>query len=87
MKYVHVEKWETTQTWGDNLIRQWCNEIEDETDPLYKTPVYKVHKVDTDEYYDDVIDLTNSYRIEHGMEPYYYEPTDIPVEREEPDEE
>ena len=87
MKYIHIEQAEITKTWGDNLIRHWCNEIEDENDPLYRIPTYKIHKIGTDEYYVEVVDVKNEKRAEIGLEPYYYEPTDIPVEREEPDEE
>ena len=43
---------------------------------------YKIHKVGTEEYYDEAIDLTNEVRIEKGLEPYYYEETNIIVEED-----
>ena len=67
----------------NDIIRHWANEIEDMNDPLYRVPAYKVHKIGTNEYYDDAFDLINEKRIEMGLEPYYYEATDIEVEHEE----
>ena len=80
MKYKHDE------LITDDIIRHWCNEINDQDDPLYRVPTYKVHKIDTSEYYDIADDLVNSKRIEMGLEPYYYEVTDIPVETYEEEE-
>ena len=77
MIYLHEE------LLGNNLIRHWANEIDDATDPLYRVPTYKVHKIDTNEYYDDAFDLINEKRIEVGLKPYYYEETNIVVENKE----
>lgn len=77
MKYKHDD------LITNDIIRHWCNEISDPNDPLYRVPTYKVRKIGTDEYYDTADDLVNSRRIEMGLEPYYYEVTDIPVEQQE----
>ena len=76
MKYLHDDQI------TNDIIRHWCNEISDPEDPLYRVPAFKVHKIGTEEYYDTADDLINSRRIEMGLESYYYEPTDIPVEKE-----
>lgn len=43
---------------------------------------YKIHKVGTEEYYDEAIDLLNGDRILKNLPPYTYEETDILVEEE-----
>lgn len=42
--------------------------------PIYKPSGYKIHKVGTDSYYNEAIDIENA--------PYKYEETDIPIEKE-----
>ena len=79
MKYLHVRQH------NNELIIHWANEIpDDESDnPMYIIPTYKVHKIGTEQYYDEAIDYPNEYRIEKGLQPFYYEVTDIEVEKQE----
>ena len=80
MIFLHVEPYKET------LIRHWANEIENEDDPLYEIPTYQIHKLNTDEYYDEAIDLPNEERERRGLIPFFYEETNIPVEKPESEE-
>lgn len=82
MKYLHYK------LLGNNLIRHWCNEISDldAENPEYEVPTFQIRKIGTLEYYDEAIDLTNARRAEMGLQPYYYEVTDMPIEDETDDE-
>lgn len=80
MIYLHEE------ILPSGLIRRWANEITDTTAPEYETPTYQIRKIGTMEYYAEAIDLTNANRIARGLQPYYYEVTDMPIEDETDDE-
>ena len=76
MKYIHEE------LLGNNFIRRWCNEVENISDPDYNKPTFEIHKIGTNEYYTEAVDLPNDERIRLGLEPFRYEITDIPVDRD-----
>ena len=63
-------------------IIHWANDVSDLDfdNPKYLIPKYLIHKLDTEEYYDSAYDLTNTERERAGLDPYYYEPTDIPID-------
>ena len=81
MSYLHCEKYKE----NENLVERWCNDVEFPTQENYNERVYKIHKIGTEEYYDDAIDLPNDVRESMGLAPYLYEPTEIPVEKEDPE--
>lgn len=75
-KYIHEIPYK------ENLVQRWCNTIKDQDDPDYFKREYKCYNPVEDYYYDDPIDLINSERIRRGLEPYYYEPSNIPVDQQ-----
>jgi nuclear transport factor 2 (NTF2) superfamily protein len=58
-----IKEFYRTRKDGVNLYRTYSNEN------------WKIHKINTDEIYDEAIDVENA--------PYIYEETDIPIEVEE----
>lgn len=58
-----IKEFYRTRKDGVNLYRTYSNEN------------WKIHKINTDEIYDEAIDVENA--------PYTYEETDIPIEVEE----
>lgn len=78
MAYLHE------QIINNNLIKRWANDVPDldTTNPDYETPKYQILKIGTQEHYVDAVDLLNSERIALGLEPYYYEVTDIVIEND-----
>lgn len=69
----------------DDLIRRWCNEISDEQHPEYETPTFWIHNITTDVLYEDAVDIINERRIEMGLEPYFYEMTNTPIDPYDPE--
>lgn len=77
MSYIHKADIE------NNLIEHWCNDVGTELEEGYFDRVYLVHKVGTEEYYPSPVDLPNEIREAMGLEPYIYEPTEIPIPQDE----
>ena len=84
MKYLHEEPYMSgnENIWEGSLIKRWANDVWTEDEEGYKLPKYYLHKIGTDEYYPDPVDVKNEKRIELGLKPYEYEISDKLIEQD-----